>query len=203
MSRIIAARFTTFDAADTARKRLLANQFVQEDVAEFFVNPSGQHARYPSGGDAYADPQARPAGIGATSGGALGAVVGAAVAAVLTFLIFHSVLVVAIATLVGTYIGTLIGALVLTRGGKRADEPEPVPNSTPHERESGVMLAVHVNPAMQSSAIRVLQEANAKDIEIASGNWHDGRWADFDPTRMVNPLDSDGAAPASAKAETR
>nr|WP_028210653.1 hypothetical protein [Paraburkholderia mimosarum] len=203
MSQIIAARFTTFDAADTARKRLLANQFVEEDVAEFFVNPSGQHARYPIGGDAYADPQARPAGIGATSGGALGAVVGAAVAAVLTFLVFHSVLVAAVATLVGLYIGTMIGALVLARGGRRADEPEAVPNSVPHERESGVMLAVHVNSAMQPRAIRVLRESNAQDIEIADGKWQDGRWADFDPTRMVNPLDSAGSAPANATAATR
>jgi len=203
MSQIIAARFTTFDAADTARRRLLENHFVEEDVSEFFVNPSGQHARYPIGGDEYADPQARPAGIGATSGGALGAIVGAAVAALLTFLVFHSVLVMAVATLVGLYIGTLIGALVLARGGRRADEPEPVPSSMPHERESGVMLAVHVNAATRSSAIRVLNEANAQDIETTSGNWQGGRWADFDPTRMVNPLDSEVSPPAGATTATR
>ncbi|QBQ99086.1 hypothetical protein [Paraburkholderia pallida] len=195
MSQIIAARFTTFHAAETARKRLLTSGLIEEDVAEFHVNPGGEHARYPIGGDEYADPQARSAGLWATGGGAPGAVVGAAVAAVLAFLLFHAFLVRAASTLVGAYIGTLIGALLLTRGGSRANEPGS--RARPHERESGVLLAVHVNSGMQARAVRVLREANGQDVEIAAGLWKDGRWTDFDPTRRVKPLDSDGSVPTS------
>ncbi|CAB3810032.1 hypothetical protein LMG28688_07128 [Paraburkholderia caffeinitolerans] len=195
MSQIVAARFTTFDAAEAARKRLLTSGLIEEDVAEFYVNPGGQHARYPIGGDEYADPQARPAGLGATGSGAIGAVVGAAVAVVLTFMLFHAFLVLAVATLVGAYVGTLIGALLLTRGASRANEPGSM--AMPHERESGVLLAVHVNSGMQARAVRDLRETSGQDIEIASGLWQDGRWADFDPTRRVKPLDSDGSVPAS------
>ncbi len=41
MSHIIAARFTTFDAADTAKQALLQSGFVDDDVSEVFVNPGG------------------------------------------------------------------------------------------------------------------------------------------------------------------
>lgn len=188
MSKIIAARFTTFAAADSAKTRLLTNGFVNEDVAEFYVNPSGQHARFPIGGDEYADRQARPAGLGATGGGAIGAVVGMSLAGVLTLLIFHSLLVLIVATAVGAYVGSLIGAMLLTRGGGRRALPAAAAAATgPHEREAGVLLAVHVSPGLQPRAVELLRNANGQDIEEASGLWQDGHWADFDPTRMVRP----------------
>lgn len=186
MSKIIAARFTTFAAADSARTCLLTSGFVDEDVAEFYVNPSGQHARFPIGGDEYADRQARPAGLGATGGGAIGAVVGMSLAGVLTLLIFHSLLVLIVATAVGAYMGSLIGAMLLTRGGGRGALPAAAATG-PHERESGVLLAVHVSSGLQPHAVELLRNANGQDIEEASGLWQDGRWADFDPTRMVRP----------------
>lgn len=193
MSQIIAARFTTFPDAESAKERLLASGFVDEDIAEFFVNPAGQHARFPIGGDRYADPQARPAGLGATGGGAIGALVGAAIAAVLTFAIFHSLLVLIVATAVGAYIGSLAGALLLTRGGRKGAQPAQAPEE-PHERESGVLLAVHINPEQETVVRRVLAEANGTDIELASGTWRDGHWADFDPTKKVKPADTSGPA---------
>lgn len=190
MSQIIAARFTTFSAADSAKQRLLTNGFVDEDVTEFYVNPSGQHARFPIGGDAYADRQARPAGLGATGGGAIGAVVGMLVAGILTLLLFHSLLVLIVATAVGAYVGSLAGAMLMTRGGGKE---EPFVVTAPHEREAGVLVAVHVNPAEQPRVVSLLREADGQDIEEASGLWQHGQWSDFDPTRMVNPVDA-GAA---------
>jgi len=191
MSQIIAARFTTFAAADEAKQRLLASGFVNEDIAEFFVNPSGQHARYPIGGDAYADPQAKPAGLGATGGGAIGAIAGVVVAGVLTLTLFRSLLTLIVATAVCAYVGSLAGALLLTRGGKKTVSPAPPPSlderQGPHERESGVLLAVHVNDGQRPRAAELLREANGKDIEEAVGLWERGKWADFDPTRMVRP----------------
>jgi hypothetical protein len=117
MSQIIAARFTTFALADSAKHQLLVNGFVDEDVAEFYVNPSGQHARFPIGGDEYADPQARPAGLGATGGGAIGACMGILVAGIVTLAFFHSVLILIVAVAVGAYVGSLAGAMLMTRGG--------------------------------------------------------------------------------------
>ncbi|MPW16754.1 hypothetical protein GCT13_07340 [Paraburkholderia sp. CNPSo 3157] len=43
MSLIVAARFTTFPAAEAAAERLFGAGFVEEDVSLFFVNPRGQH----------------------------------------------------------------------------------------------------------------------------------------------------------------
>ena len=79
MSLIVAGRFTTFPDAEAAANRLFAAGFVQEDVTLFFVNPRGQHARFPIGGDRYADPQAARASKGAGKGGAIGAVIGAVI----------------------------------------------------------------------------------------------------------------------------
>ena len=65
MSLIVAARFTTFPAAEDAAQKLFNAGFVEEDVTLFFVNPRGQHARYPIGGDTGTDPGAREAPKGA------------------------------------------------------------------------------------------------------------------------------------------
>lgn len=61
MSLIIAGRFQTFRAAESAAQKLFARGFLEEDVTLFFVNPSGQHARYPVGGDVGTDPGASAA----------------------------------------------------------------------------------------------------------------------------------------------
>jgi len=191
MSQIIAARFNTFAAADEAKDRLLASGFFNEDITEFFVTPSGQHARYPIGGDTYADPQAKPAGLGATGGGAIGAIAGVVVAGLLTLTLFHSLLTLIVATAVCAYVGSLLGALLLARGGKKTVAPAPPPSleerQGPHERESGVLLAVHVGSEQRPQVTQMLLDAHGKDVEEAEGLWERGRWADFDPTRMVRP----------------
>ncbi|WP_112177806.1 hypothetical protein [Paraburkholderia unamae] len=186
MSRIVAARFTTFAAADSAKERLLSGGFIAEDLTEFFVNPSGQHARFPIGGDEYADPQARGAGMGATGGVAIGAVVGVLLAGLLTLWLFRSLLILTVATAVGAYVGSLAGAVLMTRGGGKTGASA---SPQPRERESGVLVAVHVNPEVQSHAIEALRRSRGEDIEVASGHWQNGRWVDFDPTRAVNLVD--------------
>lgn len=201
MSQILAARFPTFAAAETTKGHLLDNGFVEEDIVSFYVNPSGQHARFPVGGDEYADPQARPAGIGATGGVAMGAVAGVIVAGALSLALFHSVLLLAVAIAVGAYVGSLAGAMFATRGGGKPATT--IPPHAPHERESGVLLAVHVTAALKPSAVAVLRDAHGTDIEEASGLWQDGHWADFDPTRMVKPLDDLHADVANPPATMR
>ena len=44
MSLIVAGRFTTFAAAQSAAGQLFAQGFLEEDISLFFVNPRGQHA---------------------------------------------------------------------------------------------------------------------------------------------------------------
>ncbi|CCD35288.1 putative membrane protein [Candidatus Paraburkholderia kirkii UZHbot1] len=101
MSLIIAGRFQTFRAAESAAQRLFAHGFFEEDVTLFFVNPSGQHALYPVGGDIGTDTGASAAPKGAGKGVTIGVVVGA-------------------------YVGSLVGAMSHTKKPKvasHADEP--------------------------------------------------------------------------------
>src|SRR5258707_13257341 len=79
MSLIVAARFTTFPAAEAAAKHLFAQGFVDQDVSLFCVNPRGQHARYPIGGDRNKDAASTDAPKGVGMGVTIGAVAGAAV----------------------------------------------------------------------------------------------------------------------------
>ncbi|ALP64333.1 hypothetical protein [Paraburkholderia caribensis] len=185
MSLIVAARFTTFPAAESAAERLFRAGFVEEDVSLFFVNPRGQHARFPIGGDENKDAAAtdapKGAGIGVTIGAVVGAVVGVGI-----FTVFSApVLVSAIAAGVGAYIGSLIGAMYKTRGGGKGARHE---RAHHEERDSGVLLAVHVTPDTQQMAANVLREAGGTSIERATGRWQQGRWADFDPTQPVQPV---------------
>ena len=188
MSLIVAARFTTFPAAEDAAQKLFNAGFVEEDVTLFFVNPRGQHARYAIGGDTATDPAAREApkgaGLGVTIGAVAGAVVGVAIFAVFA----ASLLVLLIAAGVGAYVGSLVGAMARTREGVKAG---PHAHHVPfHEelRDSGVLVAVHVSPDNQFDAARVLREAGGMAIERASGRWQQGRWADFDPRKTPEPL---------------
>jgi hypothetical protein len=173
MSLIVAARFTTFPAAEEAAQRLFNSGFVEEDVTLFFVNPTGQHARYPIGGDTATDAGSAEAPKGAGKGVTIGAVLGAAVG-VGIFTVFSAPLLVSvIAAGVGAYVGSLVGAMSHTRHGTQQHET----------RDSGVLLAVHVSPDSQYDAARILRDTGGAAIERANGRWQRGRWADFDPTR--------------------
>ena len=185
MSLIVAARFTTFPTAEDAAQKLFNAGFVEEDVTLFFVNPRGQHARYPIGGDTSTDPAAKNApkgaGIGVTIGAVIGAVIGVAI-----FAAFSAPLIVSlIAAGVGAYVGSLVGAMSRTREGGKAGHRSPLHEET---RDSGVLVAVHVSPDNQLDAARVLREAGGVAIERASGRWQQGRWADFDPLKTPVPL---------------
>jgi len=192
MSLIVASRFTTFDQAEAAIDRLHSRGFVDEDLSLFYVNPGGQHARLPVGGDRHADPQARWASLGAGAGAAAGALLGLVCAIVFSVLFWRSLLVLAAAAGVGAYVGTLLGALWQTRGGGHGRRPDigHDPDGTPKARESGVLVAVHVSPQTQQDAAHALGEAGGTEIERANGRWQHGQWSDFDPTRTIEPVRS-------------
>ncbi|MGF6299717.1 hypothetical protein OKW42_003047 [Paraburkholderia sp. WC7.3d] len=157
----------------------------KRDVTLFFVNPRGQHARFPIGGDTDTDPGAREApkgaGIGVTIGAVIGAIVGVAI-----FAAFSAPLLVSlIAAGAGAYVGSLVGAMSRTHERGNSDYRVPY-----HEeaRDSGVLVAVHVSPDNQLDAARVLREAGGVSIEKATGRWQQGRWADFDPRKTPEPI---------------
>ncbi|WGS53014.1 hypothetical protein LFL96_33120 [Paraburkholderia sp. D15] len=184
MSLIVAARFTTFPAAEDAAQKLFNAGFVEEDVTLFFVNPRGQHARYPIGGDSATDANSKEAPKGAGMGVTLGAVAGAVVGVAIFAAFSAPIIVSLIAAGVGAYVGSLVGAMVRTRGGTSG-------HHTPFHaetRDSGVLVAVHVSPDNQLDAARVLREAGGVAIERATGRWQQGRWADFDPLKQPVPL---------------
>lgn len=186
MSLIVAARFTTFPVAEDAAQRLFDSGFVEEDVTLFFVNPRGQHARFPIGGDRDHDPASTDAPKGAGKGITIGAVVGAVVGVGIFAAFAVPLLVTIIAAGVGAYVGSLIGAMSHTQDGGKREHREFVHRSA---RGSGVLLAVHASPDTHPIAARVLREAGGVEVERANGRWQQGRWADFDPTRTPVPAD--------------
>ncbi|HDR9499968.1 TPA: hypothetical protein QDC06_003223 [Burkholderia cepacia] len=177
MAMIVAGRFTTFDEAESGARSLYERAFGTDDVSIFFLNPGGQHARFPIGGDVYADTAAKPGGrgamVGAMRGLLIGAVVGVAVYAVGVPYWF----VPAAGALAGAYLGALGGALGRMRGEQ--DEGK----GTLARSETGVILAAHVTPDTASTAEDVLRATGAKSIERVDGDWQDGKWRDFDPVR--------------------
>ncbi|KMQ80427.1 putative membrane protein [Candidatus Burkholderia pumila] len=190
MSLIIAGRFQTFPAAEAAAQKLFARGFVEEDVMLFFVNPSGQHARHPIGGDVGTDAGANAAPKGAGKGVTIGAVVGAIIGAGI-FAVFQAPLLVSVVTAgVGAYIGSLAGAMSHTK-----KKPAHVPQDDILERHAGVLVAVHVSPETQQQATATLREAGGMDIERASGRWKQGRWSDFDPLQPPTPVSKEFAQP--------
>lgn len=56
MATIIAASFQLHRQADEAVEQLILAGFTPEKVSSFFINPPGQHALYPIGGDRYQSP---------------------------------------------------------------------------------------------------------------------------------------------------
>lgn len=185
MSLIVAARFTTFPAAEDAAQKLFNAGFVEEDVTLFFVNPRGQHARFPIGGDTNKDAGSTDAPKGAGMGVTIGAVAGAVVGVAIFAAFSAPVIVSLIAAGVGAYVGSLVGAMARTREGGKAGHASPFHEET---RDSGVLVAVHVSPDNQFDAARVLREAGGVAIERASGRWQQGRWADFDPLKTPVPM---------------
>jgi len=194
VSLIVAARFDSFPEAEEAGRKLFAAGFAQEDVSIFFVNPAGQHDRYPLGGDQAADPGARKTKHGAIAGAALLGLAGAVIGSIVWLYAAGSVLALVIAVGVGAYIGSLGGALVATRSATRAYRA----GHSTGMRRAGVLTAVHVTVATESAAAQVLRDCDGKDVEKAEGRWREGDWVDFDPVAPPVLSDKVQARPSDA-----
>ncbi|KLU22159.1 membrane protein [Caballeronia mineralivorans PML1(12)] len=200
MSLIIAGRFQTFPKAEAAAQRLFARGFLEEDVTLFYVAPSGQHGLIGTGGGYHADASAQEVSKGAGKGVTIGAVLGAIVGAALFVLFKAPWLAAVLAAGAGAYVGSLVGAMVHARSGTRTAARTRTAAGTEAStgnhgsanavdpRHSGVVVAVHVAPELQAEAAAILRDAGGKEVERASGQWRNGRWADFDPVKPPEPV---------------
>ena len=189
MAKILAGRFDTHEQAEAAVNALKGAGFGTLDVTSFYVNPPGQHAQYPIGGDAHHDEGTKEAGPAAARtaalGGAAGLALGTAAGAAIGGPGFVAAGAIAGAG-VGGYVGALGGGLKGSRGG----DPGEATVEEPVEGPAGVMVAVCISDARaEDQAVQVLRAQGAQDIERAEGEWRDGAWVDFDPRRTRLLLD--------------
>lgn len=203
MDVIIAGRFGTKTEADIAADKM--RSFINKtDICIFHNNPPGQHRTSLFGDEDAVKHQAmhpntatsaqkiaeedasQQAEKAENTSLAAAAVAGVAVGA----LAVAAGPVAALAAAgVAAYTGSLAGALTGSDGGKSYSESRDgrhnaASNASPTQaiRQGGIMIAVRIaNPEIQARVIDSLQLAGAADIEIASGEWRDGDWVDFDP----------------------
>ncbi|MFT4172233.1 MAG: hypothetical protein QM639_06715 [Rhodocyclaceae bacterium] len=196
MSLIVAARFTTFDQAESAARALFLKGVAQDDVSIFYVNPPGQNHRLATGGDVVADRGAKLAHHTTRIGVAIGAVIGLVIGAGVLAVTDMPLIAAAVTGAIGAYGGSLMGAL----SGMRDAEKVPQPGRDLGVRHSGVLLAVRADrqdaARNEADIAATLQAQGGEDVEQASGRWRDGRWSDFDPA--VPPVLSDKVPPLTA-----
>ena len=202
MAHIIAGHFQEQSQVDQVIEAIRDIGIRQEQISSFYVNPPGQHNLYSIGGDRDESPGAHDssAGVvrGATTGGAIGAAAG------LTGAPVFGPVGPAVGALVGAHIGGLIGSLSQMTEDKQPDESAidvAKRNVEPHQRSSGLMVAVSVDDAAPSDTsgvgrnpqreiVDVLNRFGVRDLEEADGTIVDGDWQDFNPLavpRLIDP----------------
>jgi hypothetical protein len=182
VNSIIAGQFQQQSEAEDAMEELVRVGFARDRLASFFVNPAGQHATFPIGGDQALSPGAKESGKGVAAGAATGAAVGLAATAPLGP-------VGAIGALVGAHVGGLVGGLAeMKEKGDTGEHAEDAENAAP-PRKSGMMVAVALEEGAEERAIGVLRSLGAADIERAQGILENGDWKDFNPVAPPTLVD--------------
>jgi len=190
MKTLIVGRYEQQTEAENAWREFLRAGFSAREMSLFYVNPQGQHALYPVGGD-----EDESAGTHEAKSGAVRGAVGGVGAGTLVGMATIPVLGPAgplMGAAVGAYTGALVGAL---KNMEEADEhPDAVPDRSepgaePPPRKAGVMLAVAVaSPAERDAAIDI-HGTHAQSVEEAEGVLQDGDWIDFDPLAPPRLID--------------
>ncbi len=188
MKTLIVGHYDLQDEAEIAARDVLRAGFSARETCLFYLNPQGQHALHPVGGDEDESPGTHDAQSGAVRGAAGGAGAGVLVGAATIPVLGPAGPLLGAA--VGAYTGSLVGALnhMEEPPETRADTPRA---DTPHTRatsdtefearKSGYLLAVAVQTPMERKyAIEILGE-RAHLLEEAEGNLQNGEWTDFDP----------------------
>lgn len=192
MSTIIAGRFDTQEQAEKVCASLQNAGFSGDHISQFYVNPHGQHAIYPIGGDESASPGSKDSGHGALVGGGIGAAAG--VAAGIAAIPVVGPIGAVVGAGIGAYTGSLVGAMEKTDKDSEVDEiveEAPPKKQQLTERHAGVHVAVKVTADNRSDAISVLRKHQAAGLEEAQGELTNGEWVDFDPREAVKLLPED------------
>lgn len=187
MSTIIAGRFDSLNEAKHAETALMGSAFDVNDICTFAVNPPGQHATFPIGGDEHADPGARAASNKSVKGAAIGGAVGLGAGAAVSVMLPEAPMaaIAGASAAVGAYTGSLAGAL----NGMGDDAArESGAGTPPTPRKAGILVAARTdNESARIAARDAFTRSGAHDVEIANGTWQDGKWTDFDPTAPPIP----------------
>jgi hypothetical protein len=190
MTTIITGRFQRQDQADEAMAELVLSGFSSDQATSFFVNPPGQHDLYPVGGDEDESPGTHGASAGAASGAIVGGTVGLAVGIATLPVLGPAAAVAAIG--VAAYSGSLAGALDRMGAGSGPGQEAARIQSEADDaliRKSGMLVAVCTPTSpQQATAIRILFEREAVDVERAVGTFTDGQWVDFNPLAPMTPV---------------
>lgn len=168
MATIIAGRFDSFGQAQTAKRGLIDRGFRGDDVQVMYVNPPGQHAATPIGGDVDADAGSKFAHRGALAGIALGAGVGLLVGLLLAQVVNLGPAMIVICTGVGAFGGQVLGAFTRLEDSRKARVG--ATPATRAERAAGVLIATRVDEHRAEDAVEVLKRSGAADIEKTNGN---------------------------------
>lgn len=186
MTQIVAGVFDDEQTATSVAHQLRSAGFEAADLDQFSLRPPGQHQGLPAGGDEPADPKAKGGDTAAVKGAAIGTAVGAVAGLAATPLL--GPIAVAGGAAAGAYAGSLAGA-VGGMGG--SDQPGP------QRRPAGVMVAVNAESRENENlAVDVMHDHGARMIERADGAWRNGKWADFDPVRPPDVVESNVAGSA-------
>lgn len=197
MKTIIAGCFEQQEPARHAIEELEQAGFATDQISTFYVNPSGQHARYPIGGDHDKSPGAEDSGKGVLAGAATGGAVGAAVGA--TTAPVTGPIGPAVGAMVGAHIGTLVGSM-----SQMKDDGEPGQHDdTPALRHAGMYVAVALPDGhTEEQVIDILRSCGAGSVERAQGTLENGDWSDFDPASspdfIIPSIQATGGTSSSA-----
>lgn len=196
MTPIIAGRFEQEAQAGQAVAALRKQGFAAEDITSFYLNPPGQHAMFPVGGEQDASHGATEAHSGALKGAAIGGAVGLGVGVAAAPLV--GPMDAPAAAGAGAYVGSLAGALGdMGESGTAAKvaggQPSATGEGVPQDRPSGFMVAARAPEyARRVIAVNVLQAMGAHDVERADGTWQMGKWVDYDPLQAPKLVDLPG-----------
>ncbi|MGH8800453.1 MAG: hypothetical protein ACREX7_09420 [Casimicrobiaceae bacterium] len=203
MTPIIAGRFEQEERAQQAVAALRQHGFAAEDITTFYLNPPGQHATFPVGGDRDMSHGATHAHSGALKGAAVGTVVGLGVGVAAAPRVGPAGALAGAGA--GAYVGSLAGALndmgESDSAAKAEGEPRETPdNGVPQERPAGFIVAARAPEyARRVIAANVLQSMGANDVERADGTWQMGKWVDFDPLQAPKLVDLPASGRRSAQ----
>ena len=181
MRTIIVGRYNQQGEAEYASRELLRAGFPLSEMSLFYVNPEGQHALYPLGGDEDESPGTHDAKSGAMRGAAGGVGAGALVGVATMPVLGPAGPLLGAA--VGAYAGSLVGALNNMEETEQRADPvrEGDAPGDVHTHKSGYVLAVAVDTSgKREDAIEILGE-RAQEVEETEGTLENGDWADFDP----------------------